>query len=92
MGILDNAKKKASELLNSESGESRTDALLDKAADAAKRTLGEDKAATIDQVRDKIDERIGHKDGTPDRGTPPSADANDQPHPGTTPGAAPGNS
>lgn len=87
MGILDNAKKKASELLNSESGESRTDALLDKAADAAKRTLGADKAATIDQVRDKIDERIGHKDDTT-----PSADANDQPHPGTTPGAAPGNS
>lgn len=87
MGILDNAKKKASELLNSESGESRTDALLDKAADAAKRTLGADKAATIDQVRDKIDERIGHKDDTT-----PNTDANDQPHPGTTPGAAPGNS
>ncbi|BAC17846.1 hypothetical protein HMPREF0290_1424 [Corynebacterium efficiens YS-314] len=92
MGILDNAKKKASELLNSESGESRTDALLDKAADAAKRTLGEDKAAKIDQVRDKIDERIGHKDDTPDTGTGQAADANDQPHPGTTPGAAPGNS
>ena len=87
MGILDNAKKKASELLNSESGESRTDALLDKAADAAKRTLGADKAATSDQVRDKIDERIGHKDDTT-----PNTDANDQPHPGTTPGAAPGNS
>ena len=92
MGILDNAKNKASELLNSGSGESRTDALLDKAADAAKRTLGEDKAATIDQVRDKIDERIGNKDDTPDAGTGQTADANDQPRPGTAPGAAPGNS
>lgn len=92
MGILDNAKNKASELLNSGSGESRTDALLDKVADAAKRTLGEDKAAKIDQVRDKIDERIGNKDDTPDAGTGQTADANDQPHPGTVPGAAPGNS
>lgn len=86
MGILDNAKNKANEFLNSESGERKSDELLDKAADAAKRKLGADKAAKVDRVRDAIDDRIGN-----DRAQTQDADANTEPHHGTAPGAAPGN-
>lgn len=92
MGIFENAKNKANEFLSSDSGERKSDELLDKVADAAKRKLGADKADKIDQVRDAIDERIGNRDNTPGTGTAQNADANEQPHPGTTPGAAPGNS
>lgn len=64
MGIFDNAKNKANEFLNSESGERKSDDLLDKVADAAKRKLGADKADKVDRVRDSIDERLGNDRGT----------------------------
>ncbi|GAB3596354.1 hypothetical protein CFAEC_04295 [Corynebacterium faecale] len=91
MGILDNAKNKANEFLNSDSGERKSDELLDKAADAAKRKLGADKADKVDRVRDAIDERIGGGDNNTRPGQPHDADANTEPDHGTAPGAAPGN-
>ena len=52
MGVLDKAK----DALNSEEA---TDKGLDKAADAAKAKLGEDKADKVDQARDAIDGKLG---------------------------------
>lgn len=63
MGIFDEAKNKATEFLNSDAGEQKSDELLDKAADAAKGLLGEDKADQINKVRDAVDERIGNNNG-----------------------------
>ena len=60
MGIFDEAKKKATEFLDSDSGEQKSDELLDKAADKAKGLFGEDKADQIKKVRDAVDERIGN--------------------------------
>lgn len=91
MGIFDNAKNKANEFLSSDSGERKSDELLDKVADAAKRKLGADKADKVDQVRDAIDERIGGRNHTTDPAQPHDADANTEPNHGTTPGSSPGN-
>ena len=55
MGIFDKAK----DALNSDKGEELSDKGLDKAADAAKGKLGEDKADQIKKVRDMADERLG---------------------------------
>lgn len=63
MGIFDEAKKKATEFLDFDSGEQKSDGLLDKAADKAKGLLGEDKADQINKVRDAVDERIGKNNG-----------------------------
>ena len=57
MGIFDKAK----DALNSDKGEELSDKGLDKAADAAKGKLGEDKADQIKKVRDMADERLGDK-------------------------------
>ncbi len=65
MGIFDNARNKAGEFLNSDSGEQKSDQLLDKVADAAKRRLGADKAEQVDRVRDAVDDRIGKNDAEP---------------------------
>lgn len=59
MGIFDSANDKANEFLNSDAGEQKSDALLDKAAEAARGRLGKDKAEQIDKVRNAADERIG---------------------------------
>lgn len=59
MGFLDEAKKKATEFLNSDKAEEQTDQVLDKAADLAKNKLGEDKADQVDKVRNAIDDKIG---------------------------------
>ena len=91
MGIFDNAKNKATEFLNTDKGEQQSDALLDRAADAAKQKLGADKADKVDRVRDAIDERIGGGNNHTDPGRAQDADANTEPQPGTAPGAAPGN-
>ena len=56
MGIFDKAK----DALNSDKGEELTDKGLDKAAEAAKGKLGEDKADKIDSARDQLDDRIGN--------------------------------
>ena len=52
MGVFDKAK----DALNSEEA---TDKGLDKAADAAKGKLGDDKADKVDQARDAIDGKLG---------------------------------
>ncbi|KQB83639.1 antitoxin [Corynebacterium oculi] len=61
MGFMDEAKKKATEFLNSDKAEEQTDQVLDKAADFAKSKLGEDKADQVDKVRNAIDDKIGGK-------------------------------
>jgi len=58
MGIFDKAK----DALNSDKGEEFTDKGLDKAADAAKGKLGEDKADQVDKARDAIDDKLGTND------------------------------
>ena len=55
MGIFDKAK----DALNSDKGEELSDKGLDKAAEAAKGKLGEDKADKVDQARDAIDGKLG---------------------------------
>lgn len=55
MGIVDKAK----DALNSDKGEKASDAVLDKAADAAKQRFGEDNADKIDKVRDAADRKLG---------------------------------
>lgn len=62
MGLMDKAK----EFLNSEKGEQVTDQALDRAEQAAKDKLGEDKADQIHQVRDKIDEQVGGGEPQPE--------------------------
>ncbi|MCT2338050.1 antitoxin [Corynebacterium sp. p3-SID1056] len=57
MGIIDKAKG----AMNSDKGEQVTDQGLDKAADAAKGKLGEDKADKIDQARDAADRKLGNE-------------------------------
>lgn len=57
MGIFDKAK----DAMNSDKGEQVTDQGLDKAADAAKDKLGEDKADKIDQARDAADRKLGNE-------------------------------
>lgn len=57
MGIFDKAK----DAMNSDKGEQVTDQGLDKAADAAKGKLGEDKADKIDQARDAADRKLGNE-------------------------------
>ena len=54
MGVFDKAK----DALNSEEA---TDKGLDKAADAAKGKLGEDKADQIDKARDAADGKLGNE-------------------------------
>lgn len=56
MGLLDKAK----DALNTEKGQKAVDKGLDKAQDAAKNKLGEDKSEQIDQARQKIDEHLGN--------------------------------
>ena len=55
MGIFDKAK----DALNSDKGEELTDKGLDKAAEAAKGKLGEEKAEQIDKARDAADGKLG---------------------------------
>lgn len=74
MGIFDNAKNKANEFLNSDSGEQKSDAFLDKAADFAKDKLGADKADKIDRIRDAADEKIGNNNGARNPETDPQVD------------------
>jgi len=57
MGIFDKAK----DALNSDKGEEITDKGLDKAADAAKGKLGEDKADQIDKAREAADGELGNE-------------------------------
>lgn len=59
MSIFENAKNKATEYLNSEEGERRSDELLDKAAEHATNRLGEDKAEHIQKARDAADDHLG---------------------------------
>ena len=59
MGIFDSAKDKATEFLNSEAGEQKSDEFLDKASDAAAGRFGEDKSEHINRVRDLADDRLG---------------------------------
>lgn len=55
MSLFDKAK----DLLSSDKVEELSDSALDKAADLAKDTLGEEHADKIDSVRDSIDEKLG---------------------------------
>lgn len=57
MGVFDKAK----DALNSDKAEQVTDQGLDKAADAAKDQLGEDKHDKVDQVRDAADKKLGNE-------------------------------
>ena len=57
MGIIDKSK----DVLNSDKGEELTDKGLDKAADAAKGKLGDDKADQIDKARDAADGKLGNE-------------------------------
>ena len=57
MGIFDKAK----DALNSDKGEELSDKGLNKAADAAKGKLGEDKADQIDKARDAADGKLGNE-------------------------------
>ncbi|MCG7279168.1 Uncharacterised protein [Corynebacterium imitans] len=57
MGVFDKAK----DALNSDKAEQVTDQGLDKAADAAKDKLGEDKHDKVDQVRDAADKKLGNE-------------------------------
>ena len=57
MGIFDTAK----DALNSDKGEELSDKGLDKAAEAAKGKLGEDKADQIDKARDAADGKLGNE-------------------------------
>lgn len=66
MSLMDKAKG----LLNSEKGEQVTDSLLDKASDAAKSKLGEDKAAQVDKAREALDNKIGQQ-GQPEQPAQP---------------------
>ncbi|WP_080795821.1 Rv0909 family putative TA system antitoxin [Corynebacterium pacaense] len=59
MGVFDDAKAKATEFLNSDQAEQKSDEILDKVSEFAKDKLGADKAGQIDAVRDKLDEQIG---------------------------------
>lgn len=88
MGIFDNAKNKATEFLNTDKGEQQSDALLDRAADAAKARLGEGKSDHIDRVRETLDERVGNNND----GNQPNPEQNEpgqEPH--AEPGREPGN-
>lgn len=55
MGVFDKAK----DAVSGDKAEQVTDTGLDKAADAAKGKLGEDKADKIDQARDAADKKLG---------------------------------
>ena len=66
MGIMDNAKGKANEFLNSEKGEQKSDELLDKGTQRATDRLGEDKTEHIQKARDAADDRIGGVDSETD--------------------------
>lgn len=57
MGVFDKAK----DALNSDKAEQVTDQGLDKAADAAKGKLGEDKHDKVDQARDAADKKLGNE-------------------------------
>lgn len=57
MGVFDKAK----DALNSDKAEQVTDQGLDKAADAAKDKLGEDKHDKVDQAREAADKKLGNE-------------------------------
>ncbi|AIG63893.1 hypothetical protein CATYP_03585 [Corynebacterium atypicum] len=58
MGLMDKAKDKATEFLNSDEGKQKADEALDTAADKAKEHVGEENADKVDAVRDKVGERL----------------------------------
>lgn len=57
---LDDLKNKADELLGSEKAESVSDAVLDKAAGAAKKATGGKFDDKVDAARDAVDGKIGN--------------------------------
>ncbi|WIM71027.1 antitoxin [Corynebacterium suedekumii] len=79
MGIMDNAKGKANEFLNSEKGEQKTDDLMDKGAQHATDRLGEDKAEHIQKARDAADDHIGGVDNETDAPASEDPQADDRP-------------
>ena len=57
MGLLDGAK----DFLHSDQAEEKSDQVLDKAEELAKKALGNEKADQIASVRDAIDAKIGNE-------------------------------
>lgn len=57
MGLLDGAK----DFLKSDQAEEKSDQVLDKAEELAKKALGDEKAGQINNVRNAIDEKIGNE-------------------------------
>ncbi len=57
MGLLDGAK----DFLHSDQAEEKSDQVLDKAEELAKKALGDEKADHVTSVRNAIDERVGNE-------------------------------
>ena len=57
--FIEQNKDKVEEVLKSEEAESISDKILDGVSDAAKKVLGEEHHAKIDEVRDTIDKAVG---------------------------------
>lgn len=62
MGIMDGAKGKASDYLNSDQGEEKSGEFLDKAEEQANDRLGEGKEEHVSKARGTVEERIGNGD------------------------------
>lgn len=59
--FIEQNKDKVEEALKSEQAESISDKILDGVSDAAKKVLGEEHHAKIDEVRDNIDKAVGNE-------------------------------
>ena len=59
--FIEQNKDKVEEALKSEQAESISDKILDGVSDAAKKVLGEEHHAKIDEVRDNIDKSVGNE-------------------------------
>lgn len=59
--FVDDNKDKVEDLLKSDKAEEISDNVLDGLAGAAKKVLGDDHAAKIDEVRSNIDKSIGNE-------------------------------